>query len=519
MCEKYSMHDNKWPNIDKFAFIDSWYSKLFGKPVLVSLLILGAFAFFASMWNRFVYIDDAFFGEQSFWLAKDGVVKVPSLIDFLGCDNQMFTYHKLNIAVGAVLIKLFGWGIAPLRTITLLFYVGLLFFIFNYYKSEKATFTNKHMLVAFFTLGFTPQIYLLAYTFRPEVWVTFFGFVSYFYLNQFIKENNTRLAIVSGIFAGLAFLTHLNGLIFPVAGFVVLIFQKKYKPLLLFSIASIFICSFYLWDLWQEHHVATWLYQLKNWPNNNSPNYFKGDILSFFYGVVVKLSEEHQRFFWGYKVWAISGFFILSFAFNFKYLYNQHRVLFTYIIVLIITQNIAGSQIAERYLLYYYPFFAIVIAIDLVKILNEKARIRKILYMLLLALQIVCIGKVFEYIIKENKYTITYNNATLAKIPDKQALILVPYEMFFNGLHNYNLASYKGFEYYQVKLNHNLTQKELFDRAAAFKIKYIVIPERVLDNVDNSLPCLNHGIIEKNNHYKELYRDDKTIILEKTAGN
>jgi hypothetical protein len=507
------MSDIRTPKIDKIAFIDSCYAKIFGKPVLVSLMIISAFAFFATMWNRYVYIDDAFFGEQSYWLAKDGVVKVPSLIDFLGCDIQLFSYHKLNIVVGAVLIKLFGWGITPLRTITLLFFCGLLYFVFKYYKSEKATFTNKHMLVAFFMLGFTPQIFLLAYTFRPEVWVTFFGFVSYFYLNKLIKENNTKLAIVSGIFAGLAFLTHLNGLIFPVAGFVVLIFQKKYKSLLLFSIASILICSLYLWDLLQDHNFATWLYQLKNWPNNNSPNYFKGDIFSFFYSVLVKLSEEHQRFFWGYKVWAISGFFVLSFAFSFKYLYNQHRVLFIYIITLILTQNIAGSQIAERYLIYYYPFFAIIIAIDIVKIWSEKKYIRKTIYMILLVLQIGCVVNVFGYIIKENKYTIPYYDATLARIPDKKALILVPYEMFFNGLGNYNLASYKGFEYYQVKLKRNLTREEFFKRASSFGIKYIVIPERVLDKVDESIPCLNSNIIEENIYYNEFYSDDKTIIL------
>lgn len=501
--------------IDKFGFPDTWFSKIFGKPVLLILLIIGAIAFFITSLNRYVYIDDAFFGEQAYWLAKSGVVKIPSMIDFLGCDVQLFSYHKLNIFVGALLIKLFGWGITPLRLTSLLFFIALIFVFYRYYKLEKQTFSSSHFWIATFILIFTPLVYLHAYTFRPELWVTFFGFVSYFFLNRFFKEGHSKFVAIAGLFAGLAFLTHLNGLIFPVAGFVVLLFQRKYRPLLLFSVLTGLVCSFYLWDLVQGDNFSTWLYQLKNWPDNNSPNYFKGDFLSLVKGVLIKLSQEHQRFFWSPKVWVISIFFILSFVFNFKYLIKNHRILFIYIVTLIITQNIAGSQIAERYLLYYYPFFAIIIAIDVVRLFSEKANVRKVLYMVLFVLQVGFVGKMFADIVERNEFTIRSYDETLAKIPDTKSRILVPYEMFFNGLDTYNLVSYKGFEYYQVRINHKLTQQEFFERAAMFNIKFIVVPESVLISNDQSIPCLNNGIIEQNPYYKEFYRDDKTLILER----
>lgn len=501
--------------INKFDFPDTWYSKIFDKPVLLVLLGVGAVVFIITSLNRYVYIDDAFFGEQSYWLAKSGVVKIPSMIDFLGSEVQLFSYHKLHIFVGAILIKFFGWGITPLRLTNLLFCLALVFVFYKYYKFEKKTFSSSHYWIATFVLIFTPQIYLYAYTFRPEIWVTFFGFVSYFFLNRFFKEGRSRFVVIAGLFAGLAFFTHLNGLIFPVAGFVVLLIQRKHRALFFFSIIAGLVCSFYLWDLIQGENFSTWLYQLQYWPNNNSPNYFKEDFFSFVKGLLIKLSQEHQRFFWSPKVWVISIFFILSFVFNFKYLIKNHRILFIYIVTLIITQNIAGSQIAERYLLYYYPFFAIIIAIDVVRLINEKANVRKVLYIMLFVLQVGFVGKMFSDIIEKNKFTIQYYDATLAKIPDTKSRILVPHEMFFNGLAKYNLVSYKGFEYYQVRINHKLTQAEFFERAAMFSINFIVVPESVLISNDKSVPCLNNGIIEQNPYYKEFYRDDKTLILKR----
>ncbi len=206
--------------------INRIYSFLYSKQTMKALILATLIVFLFSMWNRFIYIDDAFFSEQAYWLAKDGVVKTVSLIDFLGCDVRLFSYHKLNILVGAGLIKIFGWSVTPLRTFTLILYV-LFLLVFTQYSMQllNTKTLNQQVLIALFFLIVNPLIVLYAFTFRPEIWVMFFGFISFVKLDQSRNSNLTvKNVVLAGFMAGLAFLTHLNGLIFLVAGAVLLIY-------------------------------------------------------------------------------------------------------------------------------------------------------------------------------------------------------------------------------------------------------------------------------------------------------
>jgi hypothetical protein len=503
------------PNIERIAIIQKSYKFIFSPKFMISLSIMGAILFFASLWNRFIYIDDAFFGEQSYWLAKEGVVKIPSMIDFLGCENHLFSYHKLNIFLGAGLIKIFGWSVTPLRAISILFYLALLLVFIKYIKENKYIFTHSHLTIAIFFISFNPLIYLYAFTFRPEIWVAFFGFCSYYFLEKTKENNYKKYRIFSGLLAGMAFLTHLNGLIFPVAGFVLLALTKRFKEIVYFSVPALLISALYFWDLWQGDNFSTWLFQLKNWPDNNATNYLSPNIKDLIINLFSKLLNEHQRFFWSDRVWGISLFFLIGIIINFRFLYNNHQNLLLYTIILILTLNIAGGQIAERFLIYFFPFFSIIIAISIVRLFDTKANTLKAIYSLFLILHFVFVIKMFLFIYQRSNDYPSMHDSILAKIPDKKGLVLAPYEFVFNGLENYNLASYKGFEYYEVRIKRHLTQDEFFSRADSLGVKYVVISESVIQYKDRSIPCLNGGIIKKNPYYMEFYRDDSTLILKK----
>lgn len=494
--------------------IKSMFSVLFSRRILLLVIVVGLLVFIASMWHRFIYIDDAFFGEQAYWLAKDGVVKTPSLIDFLGCDLRLFSYHKLNIFVGAALIKVFGWSVNPLRIATLVFLSGFLLVYFRFFRENKDKFDFDHFVVAVFFILINPLIVLYAFTYRPEIWVMFFGFSSYYFIDKSVRNNYPlNFIIVAGLLAGLAFLTHLNGLIFPVAGFTVLALAKKWKALLLFSATSGIICLLYFFDLWQDNHFATWMFQLKNWPDNNATNYLSNNFMDLFLNVINKLGKGHQLFFWSDRVWIISAFFMLAVISNFKHLFHEYFVLMIYTLMLVLTLNIAGGQIAERFLIYFFPFMALIIAIDLARVKSRTAIFRKSLYILLLLLQVGFVTKMFVGIFKKNADHTEISKNILGRIPDKKALTLVPYTLIFNGLEDYNLASFKGFEYYQVKVKHTLTQQELFGRAKALNIKYIVVPQNGAKNMDTGLPCIEEGHIGVNTYYKEFARDNRCIYL------
>jgi hypothetical protein len=121
----------------------------------------------------------------------------------------------------------------------------------------------------------------------------------------------------------------------------------------------------------------------------------------------------------------------------------------------------------------------------------------------------------FVSIFKLNVDQPQITKSIMSNIHDKNALTLVPYTMIFNTLDEYNLASYKAFEYYQVKVKHTLTQEEFFSRANSLNIQNIVVPLDNLKNSNTGLPCIESGIITDSSFYTEFYRDDRCILLKR----
>ncbi|MCF6170635.1 MAG: hypothetical protein L3J31_04970 [Bacteroidales bacterium] len=62
--------------------------------------MLAVVAFLTSLFDRFVYIDDAWFGEQAYWFSKLGYVKTSTIIDFTaGTNGFLFTTNSTSSLV------------------------------------------------------------------------------------------------------------------------------------------------------------------------------------------------------------------------------------------------------------------------------------------------------------------------------------------------------------------------------------------------------------------------------------
>lgn len=484
-------------------------------------MVVTVVVFMLSTSNRHIYIDDAFFGEQAYWLAKDGVVKTVTLVDFLETDNRLMSYHKLHIWTTALIIKIFGWSVTPVRLATLLIYIIFLF-VFNRYVLQVFNHQAKNIaLYSMFLFIVNPLLVLLAFTARPEIWVMALGFVSYMLidlvLNEHYKNQNNRKTIkiiLSGIFAGLAFLTHLNGLIFLVAGFLLLLINRTWKFVLLFFISGFFVSCLYFIDLLNPDNFLLWKYQLMNWPDNNITNYGTNNIKGFVMSVLYKLSEEHMRFFWGYKVWGISSFFFLSLIIGFKHLWKNFKNLLIYLLILILTLNIAGSQIAERYLIYLFPYMVIISSLTINFLMNTNNKyFVKFIFVLLFFLQLVTLTISFEDIFKRNAPHVEITSEIMSHIPtDKR--VLAPYSFVYNSLESYKLVSFKAFEYYRVYNGGKLTQDEAYDRAIELNIEYIILP---LDfpNTITGVKSFDTQPLLPSEKYTVVKQLDKCLILRK----
>ena len=133
------------------------------------------------------------------------------------------------------------------------------------------------------------------------------GFGSYYYLLKGLYFKKYRWFILSGLLTGLAVFTHLNGLIFSVAGFILILTRKNLKALLTFSFFSGIATLLYFFDINSFEELKMLQHQLFTDPNvleKDSP--------------LISLFNEHQRFFWDTEEVVFSLLFFSVFIVNFN---------------------------------------------------------------------------------------------------------------------------------------------------------------------------------------------------------
>ena len=241
------------------------YEFIIRKKTLYFLFSVSLILFAISLWNRYIQIDENYFGEQAYWLINDGVVKLKSWPGISHFDIQMLFYHKLFTWIATSIVMIFGWSIYPLKTFSLLMLALFFYVYYKYYKNNNSKITYEQIVVAALIFMLTPEIIIKGFTFRQEIFVMTVGFCSYYFINEYIKANKIKHIVLGSIFAGLAFLITPNGFLFLVSGGILLLFKKKFKIIPLYGIIVTSISLFFLIDIlpdkWDE-----FVYQFKNYP-------------------------------------------------------------------------------------------------------------------------------------------------------------------------------------------------------------------------------------------------------------
>lgn len=467
--------------------INTIYRFITGKRFILTIILLSAGAFLVSLFHRYIYIDDAWFGEQAYWFSRFGYVRTSTIIDFYGWNERLFVFHKLNIIIGAALIKIFGWSPEPFRIFTLLVF---LLFLFITYRSLKypALFSGqvKSRLVFFFLIV-NPLTLLFAYTYRPEILVMTLGFSSFLLLSG---KQNLKNLICAAILAGIAMLVHLNGVMYMVAGFGLLLTRKRWKQAFIFGFVSALVGSLYFYDLWQPGHFDTFLYQIKHWPDNITTNYSTGGWFSYIIAVLIKLSNEHQRFFWSPDVWGLSGTFVIALILKGKTLWRKHKELILYMLFADIGLNILGSHIAEIYMLLLMPFMAIIAASFLSGLRKDAKPYLQVIGIILILFQTGTTVNGLMETFGRMENTVKISTEMLSVFPEKNERVLVPYRFVFDQLPGKQLISYKTMEYHQVENGKKFSKEEFLSLALRLDIRYMVVPPEMLSG-NKMYPWMN----------------------------
>lgn len=300
-----------------------------------------------------LHIDEAWIGEQTYYLARDGYAHSALFAEQAGSDVALILYHRLFVLAGSFAVQVFGWDIWPLRLVTILSGLGLLVAIVFYMRREWNR-PSEEVLLALALMLLIPINFTHFKIYRPELMMTLFGFLSYWSLERHEKTGLARYAAASGLLGGLAALTHLYGLIFPICAAVILLRNRRWAGLGIFTLLAAAPFIPYLIDI--ATHSDLFRREIAS-PTATRKTSFT--LATPF----LNLLEEHKRLFRTIEIAPVVILFLLSLALNLKRRYRERRLFYEYTILLVLLLGaIASDKLVTRYAIPLFPFFAIEIA-------------------------------------------------------------------------------------------------------------------------------------------------------------
>ncbi|AEI48629.1 hypothetical protein [Runella slithyformis] len=216
-------------------------------------------------YQRYPTDDDAWFAEESYWLLQDGKVRSEFFRGLLGWEKHYLVNHKLFIAVGALLLSVFPDSVYGAKLPGLLFFILLLSVMIYEVKRRRYSPINEPLLLLLILLFGHALMVKMSFENRPEMMLIAFGFCSFCIIRS--ARLRWQTVALGGSLAGLAALSHLNGIIFILAGFMTLLLTQPYRYALLFALFAGLTGSFYFYDvLTVPNGFETWWFQFRNDP-------------------------------------------------------------------------------------------------------------------------------------------------------------------------------------------------------------------------------------------------------------
>jgi len=434
--------------------------------ISMAIFLFVLLLFLANIPGLYVDIDEAWLGEQAHFLSQDGIVRSEMFDGFLHYDERILVYHKGFILAGAVFLKIFGFGLFSLRIVSLLSLAFIFILMFRICRRYYDTITFLCSAVIFLLC---PLIFRNSILYRPELLVALLGLLSFTCLKIFLDWGNNRWLIISGLMAGLAAFSHLNGLIFIGAGGAVLAYRRQWSKLIIFGVASFAISMFYFYDV--PGHWELFKYQFSNDPSNAGEN-------AALYKPVLNLLNEHKRLFRKPEIICITTLFAISLI---QSLRDKRRFNYDFIIyslAAVLFMGLLNHNKTTKYAILYFPYFALLAADNIRHLWNNPRLIRcplQILFMLILGASTV-VGLEFAGRLlltgKENLEEI--NRAVCAHIPENSR-VLAPIQIMFNEIDNYRIL---GLHPARLLLKYDgqpFTLENLCGLAREKDVKYIII--------------------------------------------
>lgn len=474
--------------------------------ILLALVIL-IFAF--SLINRKIDIDDGMIGEHAYWLATEGKVKSNLFWgNGIGWEKEQYHYHKLFVAVGALFIKLFGFSLPVLKSVSL---ASLLLFVFLLIKFMKSQYQDYQRRTILFLLIFLAHanIFSFSFIYRPEVMVMTLGFISFVFVQKSVNTNSRSGAVVSGVFTGLATLTHLNGLIFVFATVGFLVLNKKYKFISLYLAFFGVVAAFYFHNINTITALQTYWFQFKNDPALSREDFS-------WYQPIIKLTEEHKRFFHSPKESAFTVLFVISVAVGYKGFGKNEKQILQYLLLLVVGLAGLAHGTTSKYAILYYHFMTFLIVHTYFHTIHNTKPLKRRIVLTAVVMVYLVVEMTYNFGLINERMDLEARNKSIGNLVEKGSSVYANEYFIFNEIENFTIKSSlplgfrKGFKQKSTEYR----RKEYFELAKRGSNRYVVV-DTIHKNsfYNNMLNGLSLTIGDDLHGYTVIHTDDGIFVF------
>ncbi len=475
------------------------------RPIIWSLLIFQLILFAINIPGLYIDIDEPWVGEPAYYLAETGVVKAETFQDYLRSDEKILLYHKAFVWAGAFFIKVFGFSLYSLRLVSFLSALLLGYLLFSFCrKYYNATIFRLTLII----LLFCPLIFRNSVLYRPEMMLCAFGFLSFFFLYQFLQNKNQLYLILSAFIAGFSPLIHLNGIIFIGAGAILLLYEKRWRHFIIYSVLASIVASFYFYEIIGN----TELFNLQFiQSSSNSVGNFE------WYMPFKNLAGEHKRLFRKPEIIGITILFILSAFYWIKNRPKERKHLLIYTFCLIILMGVINHNKTTKYAILLFPYFALMIAEYIHTVITQKIKvngfIQKPFIVILSILVLFDFYTSFKLILTGKENWVGTHQTVASHIP-KDSKLLAPMKFIYNEIDNYNIVGFLPAKIILDERDKDFNAENSCLIGLEYDVDYIIIDNRYKKEFDCALDdttCL------ENDHFKYIASEYEYDIYKRDS--
>lgn len=443
------------------------------------LALVGLLVLLASTYHRSIHTDDAWIGEFVYWANREGHVRSELFRGLLHSEVYQEVYHKLFVWQSVLAVKCFGWSVYVLKGVSLAYLAGLLWLSWHYLKHYLPVAARAQAASLYFALLLTSSLVIeYSFIFRPETMLMFLGFSSWLLLRRALLSGSVAAAAGAGLFAGLAALTHLNGLIFIMAGGLLLLWRRRWVGAVVFGLLATVIFAGYGLDMVRHHSWELFREQMFMHPAIDNGSHGLG-------GRILYLLNEHQRFFHSPKEIVLT--LLLLLAAYVLYRQRPHvpelRNLALYFILLVLSLDLIVQGKTSKYLLLYLPYMLLLIVVAFDQLARLASPRLRLLALGLLGLYVVVNLGYSAVIFFDHRGDQQAQNAQLGQRlrPYWGARIVAPVNFIFPNIEHFQI---QGATYYFMKADERQQKGQTFDlfaTAASEHIPLIILDPEALD--------------------------------------